>query len=628
MTLLERLEQAPLIGDGATGTYLHEMGFDVRNGSEQLSLTAPDAIRRAHAAYLEAGAELLETNTFAANRFALAATPFAGRTRDLIRAAVQLAKDSAAQRHAWVAGAVGPAALPDDAEQDTALLDAAYREQFETLCECGVDALWLETFEDWHLTAPAVQAALDIAGTRIPVFVNMVFADGFTASGETAETIARRLSEWGVAGVGMNCGRGIEAVSKAVAGLLEGAGGRAYVGAFPNAGYPTRIGNRTVYLATPSYIAKQATEWIAQGVRLVGGCCGTTPDTIRAIAQAVSGMRRIPPSRVERQAPETRAVGVEAVTAPAPGPSAATPTKQGGFLDALKDAALPVIAEIDPPPHLDLMPMLTGARALLEAGASAISLAENPLSSIRMENFYVAERLRRETGRQVICHITGRDRNMLGTQSALMAAHAAGIEAILAVTGDPPITGGHRRCVAVYENTSTGLVRLLSQLNAGRSSTGRDLRGQCNFSIGVAFNSAAANFDAEVSRLRRKHAEGARFVMTQPVFDAAQARRVLDALSAFPDMRVFLGFLPPVTERLARHLHDEVPGIRLPDAFLQKLCAFTDPADQEAFATDETLRLITALRRELQGVYLITPGIKWHVSATLIKAFNVKALGL
>ncbi|MCL1919559.1 MAG: bifunctional homocysteine S-methyltransferase/methylenetetrahydrofolate reductase [Kiritimatiellaeota bacterium] len=617
MTLLERLAHAPLIGDGATGTYLHELGFDLRDGPEQLSLTAPDAIHRAHAAYLDAGADLIETNTFAANRFALAATPFADRTRDLIRAAVQLAKNAAAQRNAWVAGAVGPATPPDDEEQDPGLLTLAYREQFETLCDCGVDALLLETFEDWHLTAPAVQAALDVAGTRVPVFVNMVFADGFTTSGETAQTIAHRLSEWGVAGVGMNCGRGIEAVSKAVAGLLEGAADCAYVGAFPNAGYPTRIGGRTVYLATPSYIAKQSAEWAAQGVRLIGGCCGTTPDTIRAIAQAVSGMRKIPAPRVTYRASSDCArlhsTARDGIAPPPP------PAKQGGFLDAIRDTAFPVIAEIDPPPHLDLMPMLTGARALLDAGASAISLAENPLSSIRMENFYVAERLRRETGKHVICHITGRDRNMLGTQSALMAAHAAHIEAILAVTGDPPVIGGHRRCVAVYENTSTGLVRLLTQLNAGRSVTGRDLRGQCNFSIGVAFNSAAANLGAEVVRLRRKHAEGARFVMTQPVFDLEQARRVLDALSAFPDMRVFLGFLPPVTERLARHLHDEVPGIRLPDAFLQKLFAFADPADQERFAIDETHRLITALRPALHGLYLITPGIKWQAIAEILR---------
>jgi homocysteine S-methyltransferase len=263
--------------------------------------------------------------------------------------------------------------------------------------------------------------------------------------------------------------------------------------------------------------------------------------------------------------------------------------------------------------------MLDGARALLDAGACAISLAENPLASIRMENFYVAERLRRETGKQVICHITGRDRNMLGMQSALMAAHAAGIEAILAVTGDPPITGGHQRCVAVYENTSAGLVRLLTQLNAGRSATGRDLRGQSNFSIGVAFNSAAANLDAEVARLRRKHAEGARFVMTQPVFDEEQARRVLDALSAFSELRVFLGFLPPITERLARHLHDEVPGIRLPEAFMQKLFSFTNPADQERFAIEETYRLIETLRPELHGIYLITPGTKWQVTAEIIR---------
>jgi homocysteine S-methyltransferase len=238
-----------------------------------------------------------------------------------------------------------------------------------------------------------------------------------------------------------------------------------------------------------------------------------------------------------------------------------------------------------------------------------------------MENFFVANRLRQETGQQVICHITGRDRNALATQSALMSAHAAGLEAVLAVTGDPPQIGGHQKGVGVYENTSVGLVRLLNTLNNGRSMSGRDIKGKTNFSIGVAFNSAAANLDAEISKLRRKEAEGAQFIMTQPVFDTEQAKRVLEALAPFSKMRVFLGFLPPISERLALYLHNEVPGIRLPEAFLKSISLLA-PADQERYATEATLALIQSLKQELKGIYLITPGAKWQVLEQLIREIS------
>jgi len=613
--LIERLFESPLLADGAMGTYLHETGYDLREGPEQLVLTTPDAVRRIHAAYIDAGAELIETNTFTANRFALAGTAQTGKARELNAAAARLAREAAAGR-AWIAGAVGPIVpTGEEAAADEAALRDAYREQFEALREGGVDALWLETFDDWNQLLPAVDEALAVAGDEIPVFASMVFADGFAASGETAETVARRLAGRGVRGVGVNCGRGLQAVSQAVEGLLAGCGEQAFVGAFPNAGYPERMGGRTVYLATPAYMARQAAEWVWAGVRIVGGCCGTTPDTIRAMRQAIGALRAVPPTRVRRVAAPTP-ITVAPVTVPPPETSVSIP---GGFLESVAAVRVPVIAEIDPPPHLDCAPMLAGAKALLAAGAHAVSLAENPLASIRMENFYLAGLLRRETNGQVICHITGRDRNAIGMQSALMAAHAAGIEAVLAVTGDPAQLGGHRRGVSVYEHNSVGLVRLAAALNNGRSSTGRDLKGSTHFSLGVAFNASAVNLDAEVARLRRKQAEGARFVMTQPVFDEDQARRVLDAAGSVPDLRIFLGFLPPISLRLARYLHHEVPGIRLPETLLARLETLPDPADQERFGLEATATLIDRLADVLQGVYLITPGARWQVLPPLIR---------
>jgi len=609
LTLLERLQQAPLIGDGAMGTYLHELGFDLRNRPEQLNLTNPDAIRRVHAAYLEAGAELLRTNTFAANRFT------SPQYQDLLRAGVALARESANNR-AYIAGAIGPITRSDDDEQDEQLLRTAYREQFEILCSAGLDLLLLETFETYDQVALATQEALAVADGKIPVFVNMVFSEGVLASGEGAEIIAERLSRWGAAGIGGNCGLGMQAVRAAIEGLTAGAGDRSYTCVFPNAGYPERIGGRTAYIDTSLYLAREAVSWVRKGARIIGGCCGTTPETIRTLRQSIAGLRNVPASRVVPS--QHGQVRVASMT-PQPRENVveSKPIK-GGFLDAVQKTPLPIIAEIDPPPHLDLAPMLAGAKALCAAGADAISLAENPLASARMENFFVAHRLRQETGKQVICHLTGRDRNALATQSALMSAHAAGIEAILAVTGDPPQLGGHHKLVGVYENTSVGLVRMLNTLNNGRSMSGRDIKGTTNFSIGVAFNSAAANLEAELAKLRKKAAEGAQFVMTQPVFDREQAQRVLEALSAFPTLQIFLGFLPPISERLALYLHNEVPGIRLPEAFLKKISSL-DPADQERYATDETLALIASLRSELKGLYLITPGAKWQVLEEMIR---------
>ncbi len=612
MTLLERLEQAPLVGDGAMGTYLHELGFDLRDGPEQLNITHPDAIRRVHAAYLEAGAELIRTNTFSANRFAFA------NYQEILRTGVSLAKEVAGNR-AYIAGAIGPVAPSDEEEKSDELSRETYQEQVEILRSAGVDMLLLETFESFEHVAPAAQAALAVANSEIPVFVNMVFSDGFLASGEEAPAVSERLSRWGVAGVGVNCGRGMQAVRAAIDGLVLGAGDRAFICVYPNAGYPERIGGRTAYIDTSLYIAREAVNWIRKGARIVGGCCGTTPDAIRAIRHSVAGMRNVPASRVTCKKPVH--AHTPAITLHTREHHPVTPTIHGGFLASVQTKQLPIIAEIDPPPHLDMKPVFAGAKALLAAGADAISLAENPLASARMENFFVANRLRQETGKQVICHITGRDRNALATQSALMAAHVAGLEAVLAITGDPPQIGGHQKGVGVYEHTSVGLVRLLNTLNNGRTLRGRDLKGKTNFSIGVAFNSAAANLDAEISKLRRKEAEGAQFIMTQPVFDTAQAKRVMDALSAFPRMRVFLGFLPPVSERLALYLHNEVPGIRLPEAFLNDLSMLA-PADQERYAAEETLTLIDSLKKELKGIYLITPGAKWQVLEKLIQTIT------
>jgi len=607
-SLLQRLAEGPVVGDGAMGTYLHELGHDIRQGPEALVLRDPEAVRRVHAAYLEAGAELLETNTFGANAVSLLAQGAAAQAREINASAVRIALSAAAER-AWVAGAMGPVPLaPHDEAWDESRVRAAYREQAQALCENGVHALLLETFDDLNGLLLALEEARAVAGDRIPIIAQLVFADGHAAAGIRAQDAAQRLVAAGAAVAGANCGSGLPAVRQAIDGLLAGAARHAFVSAYPNAGFPERIGGRTVYLSTPAYIAAQAQEWAERGVRLIGGCCGTTPETIRAIRNSFAALRRVP--RI--------GVGKPIAEPPPSVPIPASPvSKPGAFLAGLQPP-LPLIVEIDPPPHLDWQPMVSGAKALLQAGAQAISLAENPLASVRMDNFFLGGLIRRETGGQVICHMTCRDRNSIGMQSTLLAAHAAGVEAVLAVTGDPAQRGGYPRVVSVYEQTSLGLVRLITGLNQGHSAAGRDLRGATDFSIGVAFNSASADLAAEGARLRRKQAEGATFVMTQPVFTADQARQVL-AQTQLNGLRVFLGFLPPITLKLATYLHHEVPGIHLPEALLRQLASYTDPIDQERVALEHVTNLLDALFSELDGIYLITPGSKWRCLLPLIE---------
>ena len=601
---LERLAEAPIVGDGAIGTYLLELGYSWEKVSERLVLDKPDAVRQVHEAYLQAGSEWLETHSFGANPMVLEAAGLAGLAPDINRAAAKLALEAAGSR-AWVAGAMGPPGLtPLDEGWNEDQIRESYKIQTQSLLEGGVRILLLETFEDLDVLLLALRATRSVAGSGVPVIAQLVFdAGGSLSRGESAAEAARRLREAGAAVIGANCGRGIQAVSHAVTGLLEGAGSLP-VSAFPNAGFPERVGGRMAYLSTPSYFADHAAQLVRQGVRLIGGCCGTTPETIRAVRLRIAGLKRLPGKTTPASSPPPE---------PVPAPLPSTP---GGFLESLHHR-WPIIAELDPPPHLEYAPVLEGAKALAAAGADAISLADNPLASIRLDNLTFGALLRRACPTQVICHVTCRDRNSLGLQSALLGAHVQGIEGLLAVTGDPAPRTVHGRTVSVYELQSAGLVRLISGLNRGLTTAGRDLRGRTRFSIGVAFNSAASNLDTELKRLRRKQDEGARFVMTQPVFDEALARRVLDLLKP-TGLRVFLGFLPLISARLAHYLHNEVPGITIPQEMLDRLSKEPDPAAQERLGLEHAAALLESLRDSADGLYLITPGARWKALLPLL----------
>lgn len=607
---LDCLQSEYQVGCGAHDSRLDEVRGNQCGGPEILNLTHPDLVKRIYEEYADAGAALMATNTTAANAVCLRRCGLESKLREINLAGARLALASAG-RTACVAGSVGPLELTLEEDWDLDTLAGAYRGQMEILLEAGVHLIQLAFFTNLAELLFAVKQAKSLAGRDVPIIAQMTFLDGArVASGEEAARIAQALAQAGADIIGANCGRSLSNTAHAAKALLGGAGA-APVSAYLNAGYPETSEGRLVYMASPDYMAEAAMQLARAGVRLLGGCCGATPEVIRAMALSLGTIR-----------PKPRLAVLPKTASPAVPPGAVAqeaaikPDKPGGFLAVLRADVIPIIAEIDPPGHLQVRSMLEDARCVVEAGADAISLADNPLASLKMSNIAVAGMLRQECGIQTICHLTCRDRNALGLQSALMGAHALGIRGILAITGDPlGRSAGAGR--AVFEFNSFTLVRLLAGMNRGASHAGSNLKGETDFSIGVAFNSAARNLDGEAQRLDKKIAEGARFVMTQPVFDAEQAARVLD-LTRSKGIRVFLGFFPLLSARTALYLHNEVPGMRIPAPVLNRLESLPAREDQEKAGLEMAQQLLSALAGQLDGIYLISPHNRARMLAPLV----------
>lgn len=599
---LETLEQGVLIGDGAMGTLLYQRGVPLSACFEGLNLHQPDMVRQVHRDYREAGARLLETNTFAANRLRLAPAGLENRVREINAAGARLAREAAGP-DGLVAGAVGPLGRVqgEAAELGPPERAALFREQLEGLAEGGVDVLLLETFASLDELELAVQVA---CGFDLPVIAQMAFFEGGrTREGGAATEAARRLTAAGAAMIGANCGSGpndLLAVLRTMATETD----RPLSG-YANSGFPEYVDGRYIYLATPEYFAARGREMVAAGARLVGGCCGTTPEHIRALAAAVADFR--PPARQT----------VRPSVKPQPRPAAEAPRQ--GFLSAWNQRPL-ITVELDPPRGLDCSKVLAGARRLAEAGADAISLAENPLARIRMGNIALAKRIQDEVGIETIIHVTGRDRNLIGLHSELMGAHLLGLRNVLAVTGDPVAVSGEAGASSVFDLNSIGLLKLLSALNEGRTLMGGDLGTTTHFQAGAAFNPNVADMRGQVRRLHKKIAAGARFVQTQPIYSVELLDAMLKALAEVK-VPVLVGILPLVSERNAEFLHNEVPGILLPEAVRQRMRG-SSGAEGVCRGIALARELIDAGRDRVDGFYLMPPFGKVEIAVALIEAIR------
>jgi len=600
MNFLECLSREVLVGDGAIGTMLYAKGVSLDANVEHLNLVRPELVLDLHREYLAAGARVIETNTFGANWTKLSAIGLEKREREINLRGARLAREAAEGSDAFVAGSLGPLVRVkgDERELSPAETTEIFRRQALALAEGGVDLLILETFTDLGQILCALAAARE---TGLPIVANMAFLEnGRLAGGADVERAVLELSAAGADVVGANCGAGPLEVLGTIRRMARATA--LPIAAYPNSGFPEYVNGRHVYRTTPDYFAERAAEMVAAGAALVGGCCGTTPEHIRRLAERLAGLR-----------PGARSVVAPAVPAQERREEVA---EAEGFLARWGKEPV-VTVELDPPKGLDCGKIVEGSRALKSAGADAINIAENPLARIRMGNIALGHLIQREVGIEVIVHVTCRDRNLLGLQSDLMGASLLGIRSILAVTGDPARIGEQAGATSVYDLNSFTLIKLLADLNAGVNALGNPLGRGAGFTIGCAFNPNSQRMEVQAERLARKVANGAHFVQTQPLYDLARLDEMLERTASLK-VPVLPGILPLVSERNCEFLHNEVPGIVIPDDIRARMQGKEkEEGVREGLAIAR--EFIDASRDRVGGFYLIPPFGRYEIAVELVR---------
>lgn len=605
--LLDVLSQRVVVGDGAMATYLHAKGVDPSRSFEALNLEQPDLVRQVHAEYLDAGAEIIETNSFAANGWRLRKHGLEKKVNEINWQAARLAAMAAKGRDAWVAGAVGPTGLSaEDAKREGIDLLSLFREQIGALIDGGSDIIIFETFNRVEELEIAIDALRNL-DHRPCIAMLSVEASGILPGQITLDQAMKRIRDAGADITGVNCMNG----PSASISLLQkiGIDDETWLAVYPNAGRPMFYEGRYFYFDNPDYFADKAVELADAGASIIGGCCGTTPAHIEALAK-----------RLKKRAPvrTPRTIRAEVLAEPA-----AAPQVKGGetsLLDLVKTQRVAIV-ELDSPRSLQMEKFIQGAKDLKEAGTTAVTLADNSLAILRVSNVAAAVLLKDE-GIMPLIHIACRDKNLIGLQSEAMGLAALGFRHLLAITGDPAKFGDHPGASSVYDVNSLGLIECLAGMNGGLNKAGRALNGRSDFLIGCAFNPNAKNLDMQVRKLESKLAKGAHYVMTQPVFDPALVEETHRRLTPL-GIPVFMGVMPLFSSRNAEFLHNEVPGITIPEAVREKFKSL--PEDQMAAYGVEMARELTDVVAGLfNGIYLITPMLKTNMTVPLVRHFKAK----
>jgi homocysteine S-methyltransferase len=595
------------------GTLLYARGVALDTCFDVLNLNEPKLVQSVHSEYIAAGCDAIETNTFGANRFKLSVHGLQGRVREINLRGAKLARDvrESMGRDVMVLGSIGPLGkyLAPLGSIEPADARAAFHEQAEGLLEGGIDAFMIETFSDLTEMRLAVEAVRAL--TDLPILAEVAFTDeGVTFTGRSAAEVVRALRELPIQAVGANCSVGPNVLYDILEQMLPEAGGL-HVAIQPNAGLPSRVGERLMYLSSPTYMADYAARMIATGARLVGGCCGTTPQHIRAMREALD---RLTPERSAARVEPARRARVE-TPEPSGLATSAPPTRLQRRLDAREFL---VTVELDPPRGHNVEKLVQGAKLLKERGVEIVDINDGSLGRVRMSVLPTAMLVRDATGLDINMHFTCRDRNLMGIQADLLGAHAMDIRNILAMTGDPPRTGDYVNATAVFDVDAIGLIRILAEMNRGLDATGTSIGEPTSFSVGVALNPASEEPAREMERFLAKVEAGAGWVQTQPIYDLEVLGRFF-ARTRSP-IPLVVGIMPLHSSRHAEFLHNEVPGITVPDAVRARM---KEAGDRGLRAGIEMAQgLLREVRAHHAGAYLMPSFGRFEVVAEVLDALR------
>jgi methionine synthase I (cobalamin-dependent)/5,10-methylenetetrahydrofolate reductase len=611
--ILARIKQSPVLCDGAMGTLLYAKGVFINRCYDELNLSQPDLIRAIHHDYLQAGAEIIETNTFGANSFRLARHSLADKVRDMNRVGARLAREAAKSFDVWVAGSVGPLGTRIEPLGKTSYEEArqSFREQIAALAEGGVDLLILETFGYLEELHQAMLAAKDV-GAKLPLVVQVTIdEDGNCLDGSDPETFTPRLEEWGADVIGCNCSVGPVAMLDAIERVR--AATSLPLAAQPNAGIPRSVEGRNIYLCSPEYMASYARKFVAAGVRIVGGCCGTTPDHTRVMKSAL----RVGEAR-GKAVPAHKTGG-----ATSPPSTPAQSLEERSRLGAkLARGEFVTMVEVVPPKGTDIRKELEGSRFLKSVGVDAINIPDSPRASAKMSNQALSYLVQREAGIEAIQHYTCRDRNVLCIQSDLLGAAAVGIRNLICITGDPPKMGNYPDATAVFDVDAIGLVNIVHNLNRGLDLGGNPIGAGTGFVIGVGANPGLTDLDEEIRRFEYKVAAGAEYAVTQPVFDIRLLENFLRRIEHCR-IPVIAGIWPLVSVRNAEFMKNEL-RVSVPDSILERMAKAQTPEAARGEGVAIAREMLLAVRHTVQGAQISAPQGRYSSAVDVLEALGTK----
>jgi methionine synthase / methylenetetrahydrofolate reductase(NADPH) len=609
MNLLEQLKSSTVLADGAMGTMLHSRGISFEKCFDELNLTNPGAVAAIHREYVEAGAQIILTNTFGANRFKLSKHGLGQKIIEINKAGVELAKRVAAAsfKDVLIAGDLGPLGVriapfgrvkPEEAR-------AAFAEQIESLCEAGADLIVIETMSDLFEIQEAIKAAKQVCS--LPLVASVTFTrDDRTLLGDDPMKVARTLNESGADVIGVNCSGGPAQLLRLLKQMHQAVPkGKFWVK--PNAGWPEQVGGRIMYPADPDYFGDYALSFREAGASIVGGCCGTTPQHIAAMRKALDTAPQINPSHI--------------TMLPAEEISETAQEKPTQFAQKLAQGKFVISVEMDPPRGLSTHKLIAGASLLTEAGADIINVADSPMARMRMSAWAVCDVVQRRVNVETTLHFPTRGRNLLRVQGDLLAAHALGIRNVFVIMGDPTAVGDYPEAMDNYDLVPSGLIKLIKQgFNEGVDHSGTSIGQPTNFFVGAALNLCAPEPDREMQNLRRKIRAGADFFLTQPIYRPEDGSGFLlsyEMKYGKLERPILVGILPLVSLKHANFLNHEVPGISIPDKIIQRMEQAGEHAAEEGVRI--AVELIEQIKPWAQGVYIMPQFSRFDLIAEIIE---------